>query len=754
MPPADEAHPAARHLHANAMPLSLISGRQGCRPVNTTRHRSHPVKHPRRVALLLCSAAPWALPVLAQEAGPAPGAGPSTATVTITGTRQAYQGDFKRLETPQTEQAIDAETLRASGAVDLTQALDLSASVARQNNFGGLWNAFALRGFVGDENLPSNYLVNGFNAGRGFGGPRDLSGIESVEVLKGPRAALFGRGEPGGTINLVTKRPTFKTAGEFRLSAGSFQTYRADADWTAPLSEAVAVRLVGFAQDAGSFRDTVETRKLGASPSLAWRISPQSRLVYELELSRQEIPFDRGVLAVNGQLGRLPPSRFLGEPGDGPLKAEVQGHQVEFQHDFSRDWSALLGFTTRQTALEGFSTEAELAANRQQLLVDGRTLTRQRRFRSYDASYQVIRGELNGRFQLAGLQHRLILGVDADRFENDQVFLRARAPTRASNPTPAQQQAIDIFNPVYGRYPLPTPTPLTSQVETQKSVGVFVQDQVNLGARWQLRLGARFDDYRQTLLNRATGQVSTQQDTQVSPQIGLVYQAGPALSFYATHGENFRPLSGADAQGRGFEPNQSTAVEAGAKFSLGGLDGTVAVFEVRQQNILVVDDPGAFTLAAIGRAKSQGLEIDLQGELARGLALWASYAYVDARTSNSFNDANFGVPVPAGTRLLNIPRHSLSLQLVQSTALAGRRLQLGGGLVHVGRRSGEFTTGFTLPAYTVARAFAAYDLTPSTTLRLDIDNLFDTAYYTNSFSALWVQPGTPRSARASAVFRF
>jgi iron complex outermembrane recepter protein len=708
------------------------------------------MKRSTRAAVLLCSAISVAHPAFAQDVR----AGARLEAVTITGTRQAYLGDFSRLETPHAEQSIDAETLRASGATNLSQALDLSASVARQNNFGGLWNAFALRGFVGDENLPSNYLVNGFNAGRGFGGPRDLSGIESVEVLKGPRAALFGRGEPGGTVNLVTKRPTFKTAGEFRVSAGSFETYRADADWTTPLSEEVAIRLVGFAEDAGSFRDTVKTRKHGMSPSLAWRISPQSRLVYELELSHQEIPFDRGVLAINGQLDRIPQSRFLGEPGDGPLKADVQGHQFEFQHDFSKDWSALVGFTTRKTSLEGFSTEAELAANRQQLLVDGRTLTRQRRFRDYDASYQVIRGEINGRFQLAGLQHRLIFGVDADRFENDQVFLRARAPTLASNPTPAQQQAIDIFNPVYGSYTLPTPTPLTNRVETLKSVGVFAQDQINLSDRLQLRLGARIDDYRQTLLNRTNNQSSSQKETRTSPQLGLVYRAGDALSLYATYGENFRPLSGADAQGNGFEPNQSTSVEAGAKFTLGGIDGTVAVFQVKQKNILVAANASAATQLAIGRARSQGLEVDLQGDLAEGLSLWASYAYVDAKTSNTFNDPNFGVAVPAGSRLLNVPKNTLSLQLVKSMAWAGRGLQLGGGLVHVGQRSGEFTTQFTLPAYTVARAFAAYELTKATTLRLDVDNLFNETYNTNSFSALWVQPGTPRSARVSAAFKF
>ena len=675
-------------------------------------------------------------------------------TVVVTATRQAYRGDFERLETPHAEQSIDSETLRASGALDLTRALDLSASVARQNNFGGLWNAFALRGFVGDENLPSNYLVNGFNAGRGFGGPRDLSGIESIEVLKGPRAALYGRGEPGGTINLVTKRPTFKTAGEFRVSAGSFDTYRADADWTAPLSDTVAVRLVGFYEDAGSFRDTIQTRKYGASPSLAWRISPESRLVYEAEISHQEIPFDRGVLAVNGRLGAIPRTRFLGEPGDGPMKADVQGHQFEFQHDFNKDWSALLGFTTRRTSLEGFSTEAELAANRQSLLVDGQTLTRQRRFRDYDASYQVIRGEISGLFKLGGLSHRLIAGFDADRFENDQVFLRARSPALSSKPTLAQQQAINIFNPIYGSYPLPTPTPLTDRLETQQSVGFFAQDQIDLSAHWQVRVGARIDNYKQTLLNRANNRVNTQKTERVSPQMGIVYTASEVLSFYASYGENFRPLSGTDAQGRGFKPNQSKSAEAGAKFTLGAIQGTVSVFQVRQTNILVADDPSALTLVAAGRAKSDGFEIDLRGDLGHRLALWASYAHVDARTSNAFNDANFGVPVPAGTRLLNVPEDTLSVQLVKSTTLDGHGLQFGGGLLHVSERSGEFTTGFKLPAYTVLRAFVAYELSKSVGLRFDVDNLTNETYYTNSFSALWVQPGMPRSARMSAVYRF
>ena len=98
--------------------------------------------------------------------------------IVVTDARQAYFGDFDILEVPASDQLIDSVILENTGVQTLEGALDLSASVSRQNNFGGLWTSFSVRGFSGDINLPSGYLVNGFNAGRGFGGPRDLAGIE------------------------------------------------------------------------------------------------------------------------------------------------------------------------------------------------------------------------------------------------------------------------------------------------------------------------------------------------------------------------------------------------------------------------------------------------------------------------------------------------------------------------------------------------------------------------------------------------
>jgi iron complex outermembrane receptor protein len=700
------------------------------------------------VALGLLTGALCAPAALAQ------GAAAEAAEVVITGQRQAYRGDFTLRETPQSIAVLDEEVLEDAGVTRLSDALDLSASMARQNNFGGLWDSFAVRGFSGDENLPSNYLVNGFNAGRGFGGPRDMSGIDRVEILRGPNAALFGRGEPGGTINIVTKRPEFEAGGAFGASIGSFDAYRADGDWTGPLGERFAVRLIGFYEQAGSFRDTLESTRYGFTPSALWRITDNTSLSYNLEASRQEIPFDRGVVAVGGRLGVVPIERFLGEPGDGPLEADVLGHQVQLQHDFSTDWSVLLGANFRDTALTGFSTEAELVASRQQLFRDGQTLSRQRRFRDYEASYRVVRGEVSGRFATGALEHRVLVGADADRFENDQLFLRFRPPPTAGAPSPQAGNVIDIFNPVYGRFPLPTPGPQTDRLDEQEAWGVYVQDQIRLGDRLQVRLGARYDDFSQESFNRAARTRVTAADSKLSPQVGFVFDASEAVTLFAAAGQGFRQNSGADFLGRAFAPEESESVEFGVRATIADLEATFALFQMSKTNILTADPVNAGFSVAIGEAESRGVEVDVVGELPGDVDLWISYAYVDAEVARGVLDPNFGLAVNAGDRLINVPDHTLSVMTSKDFEVLGRELELGASLLHVGDRLGETATTFSLPSYTTLRLFGSYELSDAVEITAEVNNVTDEEYYTNSFARLWVAPGAPRNASIAVRFEF
>jgi iron complex outermembrane receptor protein len=184
------------------------------------------------------------------------------------------------------------------------------------------------------------------------------------------------------------------------------------------------------------------------------------------------------------------------------------------------------------------------------------------------------------------------------------------------------------------------------------------------------------------------------------------------------------------------------------------MTATASVFSIQQSNIVVGDQVNAGFTVAAGEARSRGFEFDFNGEIADGLDLWVSYAYVDAEIRNDVADPDFGLPIQAGDRLLNIPEHTLSVQLAYAATIAGRDARLGGGVLHVGERLGEVSTDFTLPDYTLARVFAETDLAKGVRLRLDVDNLFDTRWFSNSFSQLWVQPGTPRNARVTASFAF
>ena len=152
--------------------------------------------------------------------------------VVVVSQKQPYRGDVPLESLPQQVQVISGDLINQLGKNEFQGALDMAGGVARQNSFGGLWDSFAIRGFAGDENLPSGYLINGFSGGRGYSGNRDTSNIETIEVLKGPGSALYGRGEPGGTINVVTKKPQFEKEGYINASIGNYSTRRVEADYT------------------------------------------------------------------------------------------------------------------------------------------------------------------------------------------------------------------------------------------------------------------------------------------------------------------------------------------------------------------------------------------------------------------------------------------------------------------------------------------------------------------------------------------
>jgi iron complex outermembrane recepter protein len=142
-------------------------------------------------------------------------------------------------ELPQSVRVLSRQAIDDLGALRLSDTVDYVGGVSRQNNFGGLWDNLALRGLPGNENTGSALLQNGFSANRGFNAPRDTADVERFEFLKGPASALYGSSEPGGTINVVSKRPLWQPASSLELYGGSHSFRRAAFDSTAPVGESL-----------------------------------------------------------------------------------------------------------------------------------------------------------------------------------------------------------------------------------------------------------------------------------------------------------------------------------------------------------------------------------------------------------------------------------------------------------------------------------------------------------------------------------
>lgn len=653
--------------------------------------------------------------------------------------------DLALRELPQSVRIVTRQAIDDLGATKLDDVLDYVGGVSRQNSFGGLWDNIAIRGLPGNENTGMATLLNGFSSNRGFNAPRDLASVERIEFLKGTAAALYGSSEPGGTLNIVSKRPRWSAAHSVEAYLGSYGLRRGALDSTGPIGENLAYRLNLAVEDRDSFRDHISAKREVLAPAFSWRLGQATQLDYVGELLRHASPLDRGVVAVDNRLGAISRDRFLGEPADGEVTVKNQTHQLILSHEWNADWRSRFGLSYRETSMEGFSTEATA------LRPDKTTLTRQRRFRDYGSEDIALQAELQGNLKTGAIEHEVLLGLESFRFRMDSVMRRV-------NPTATQAYAIDIQNPVYGQAQ-PLPLPNTDTLERQRNTALYLQDAIKLAPEWRLVAGLRFDGYRQSLHNRIKDSTASQQPSSSSPRVGLSWLPTTQWTVYANAGRSFRPNVGSDFASQGFEPETGRALELGSKWESADrrIGATAAFFDIRKRNVLTADPVNAGFSVAAGEIRSRGLEFDLAGQLSANWRVNASLVLNDVEITQDNS-------LEVGGRLLNVPKVNGSVLAVYESALAnGQRFSIGGGLTHMGARLGQARTqaeakagtpAFELPAYTTAKLVAYWRIQPKLRLTLDIDNLFDTQYYTSSYSRLWVAPGTARSATVGLQAKF
>ena len=648
----------------------------------------------------------------------------------------ATRTDTPLREVPQTVVPVTRQVLEDAAATRIDTALDL-AGVGRSNNFAGLGlTEVTIRGFS-----VFDYYRNGFPLNRGYPNAPDIVAIERIEVLKGPSAFLYGRGDPGGTFNIVTKQPLAERSLTIGTQFGSYGAKRSTIDATGALDETGQIlgRLTGAVEDNGSFRDFVSGDRYHLAPVLAWTPSADTTVTLEGAFVSTGTTFDRGIVPLQGRLRAVPRSRFLSEPGLPPSRVQDALGQVRIEHRFDRDWILTAGAQMLGGRLESWGVGA--AANG--LLRDGRTLRRNLEWRDLHWSDTDLQINLAGRFETGFLHHTLLLGLEYDRFRYREIFDRSNAA-----PYPF---LLDLLAPRYGQA-LPRSVPaITDFLQHTDSYAGYVQDQIDITPRLHALLGVRVEDAGQDSTSSLTNRTTTLRGTEALPRFGLVYDLTDAVSVYGNYARSFKPSTASDRRGQPLAFEGGEGYEAGVKVGLldGRLNATAAVFDIRRTHVPTTDPIDSAFSVATGVVQSRGFDLSVAGALATGLQVIGTYTHVDAAVARD-------TTLPVGTRLANVPANSLAVQAVyevQGGALTG--LGFGGGLDFVGKRAaGTALSTFTMPGYTVVNLISYYQITPGVRVYLNVDNLLDATFYDRAFQNRYATPGQPRTVIGGVSARF
>ena len=454
-------------------------------------------------------------------------------------------------ETAQSVQIMTREVIEDLNAVSIDETLNYVSGISHQNNFGGMWNNFSIRGFAGHENTGMSLLKNGFSDNRGYNAPRDTANIESIEFLKGPSASLYGNSEPGGTINIVTKQPKFTSEQEIETTVGSNDFYRMATDLTGPINDKIAYRLNVAAEKKDSFRDYIESQRYVVAPALLWSLNDDTFVSYNGEYIEQKAPLDRGIAAINGDTKLMDSKLFLGNPNDKDMVLKNYTHQIKLEHYFTDDWSSNAGISYKNNSLIGSSSEIKPFVN---LTTDSVLLrTRYRDYTSDDIAFQ---GDIKNVSNIADMKNTFLLGTEIYRFEADNQLYNLNNAVRVSNL---------YTNPTYTTLLTGKGSLTTDRHEKHDAIGLFLQDEIGIG-NWRFLTGIRYDEINIDTTNNLNKTSSTQNDYAVSPRVGITYLIDSQWSIYATSGKSFRPNTGVDLNGNSFEAEEGLSLETGIKF--------------------------------------------------------------------------------------------------------------------------------------------------------------------------------------------
>ncbi|MGL4630747.1 MAG: TonB-dependent siderophore receptor [Leadbetterella sp.] len=724
--------------------------------------------------------------------------------VEVTGrSRKDYNSDYsfsatkiaiKNKDLPQALSSVTKELISDRAAFQLADAVKIASGVSPSS----FYNQYNIRGISQNE---EGQIINGLRTRQYYFLQPLTSNIERVEVLKGPASVSFSSVDPGGSINMVTKKPLAEKRKEVSLSAGSFSTVRGTLDFTGPLNESKSLlyRINGAYQEAQSYRDLVKNNSILISPSLTYLPSKNTAINTELIYSNMVGNLDRGqpifgAVAGTTNLNSTPISLNLGAPNDF-FKSKELILTANLTHKFNEHISFNSSYM-KQTWTEDLQEHrttnafAKDTSGRDVNNLVGMQLVQRKQIWNTDN----LNAYFNFNFKTGQVSHKMLVGYDLQSWNkrkgggqnSARGFILKDGSVAASftQSNVANYQTIkvgdrilprpnvnyfDLKNPTYtirniNDYTMNVRTALPAALTTTNAI--YIQELIKVG-KFSALLSLR-NEWFEDITNYKTPADSSFTNTALIPRIGLTYELTKSINLYGTYLEGYQPQSntvtlmpstgsffGAAISAAKFKPLINNLKELGMKADLFNSTFTLnlAVYEINQKNILMnANDPTQpDLLVQRGADRSRGFETDLAGYILPNWQLNASYSFIDAEI---IADAKSEL---VGQRKENVAKHSGNIwtryDFRSTTKL--KELGIGAGMNAQGSRVPWFVRTFEVPAYTTFDAAIYYKPSKSNVqMALNVNNVFDKTYWIGAQNYTRLFPGAPRNFMLTATYKF
>lgn len=642
----------------------------------------------------------------------------------------ATKTDTPIMETPMSIQVISQQVMKDQQVVTVEDAIKNVSGVQRDWGYGSLYDSFIIRGFASNSDYRNGFRLQNYAA--------ETANVERIDILKGPAAMLYGRVEPGGMVNIVTKKPLDYAYYSLQQQFGAYDFYRTTVDATGPITDdkSLLYRFNLAYTNTDSFRDFNPTERIFMAPSLTWRPTDATEVNLNFEYKKNDFVLEQGIPSLNGSNRPVdvPISRVFHEP-DSSARVDDYVVDLNWLHRFNNSWKLKNGFIAR---VQDYSIETVVAPF---VRPDNQHVGRFANFSNFPDrhSYGAFI-DISGQFDTFGAKHDVLIG--SDWFGYSQTMVGSFRPVGD----------LDIFNPVYGSVDFNQQrafrdnNPNNFFKGNDEWFGIYFQDQITLWEKLHILGGGRHDwataknGFSETSL--AAIDQSIVNTERFQPRVGIVYQPWNGLSLYGNYVESLGSNNGRSSSNQPFQPEIAEQFEAGIKteFFDGRLSSTLAYFHIDKKNILTADlstPDDIFDQVTIGKARSQGIEWDLKGQITDALSIIGTYAYTDARITKNA-DGN------VGNRLPNVPENSGSVWAkydFNGTPLDG--FSLGSGVYVAGQREGDNENTLQLPGYGRWDAMAAYRFKVGKThltTQFNVNNILDKQY----FKAADTLDGNPR----------